>query len=115
MSSSAHHHDQTSEPSLWPLATAALVLIAAADLLVYYGAVRLSEAITRHSRPPWALLGPWLLILASAAALVSDPFAHCGRTTLLIATLYAPCFGYGLYQAIAVYGPGLAHTAARLL
>ncbi len=115
MSSSAYHRGSTSEPALWLLVTAALVLIAAADLLVYYGFVRLGEAVTHHSRSPWARLGPWLLILASAAALVSDPFAHCGRTTLLIATLYAPCFGYGLYQALAVYGPGRAHTAARLL
>lgn len=115
MSSNAPHCDETSEPALWPLVTAALVLVAAADLVVLYGALRLSEALTHHTRPPWALLGPWLLALASGAALVGDPFARTGRTTLLLAALYAPCFGYGLYQAIAVYGPGLAHTAARLL
>ena len=115
MSSSAHHRGETSEPALWPLVTAALVLVATADLIVYYGALRLGEALTHHSRPPWALLGPWLLALASAAALVADPLVCTGRTTLLLAALYAPCFGYGLIQALAVNGPGLAHTAARLL
>lgn len=115
MSSSAPRRDTTSGPALWLLVTAALVLLAAVDLVVLYGALRLSEALTHHSRPPWALLGPWLLALASAATLVGDPLAHSGRTTLLITALYAPCFGYGLFQAIAIYGPGLAHTAARLL
>jgi len=52
MSSRAHHHDETSDPPHRPLATAALVLVAAADLLVRYGAARLSEAFTHHSRPP---------------------------------------------------------------
>ena len=115
MSSSAPRRDRTSDAALWPLVTAALVLILAVDLVVWYGAVRLSEALARHTRPPWALLGPGLLLLLSGAALLGDPLSRSGGTALLLAALYTPCFGYGLYQALAVYGPGLAHTAARLL
>ena len=115
MSGSAPRRHTTSTPALWLLATAALVLLVAVDLVVLYGALRLSEALTHHSRPPWALLGSWLLALASAATLLGDPLAHSGRTALLITLLYAPCFGYGLTQALADYGPALAHTAARLL
>jgi hypothetical protein len=115
MSSSAPRRDESSGPALWLLVTLAFALIAAIDLVVWYGAVRLSEALAHHASPAWALLGPVLLILASGAALLGDPLSRSGPTALLIAALYTPCFGYGLYQALALYGPALAHTAARLL
>lgn len=114
MGSSTHHRDQTDGAALWLLMAAALIVTAAAVLLICYGALRLSQTLTHHTRSPWAVLGPTLLVLASAAAQIGDPLAHSWRAELL-AALYAPCFGYGLYQAIAVYGPGLAHTATRLL
>ena len=115
MSTSTPRREKTGEPALWPLVTGALVLVAAIGLLAGYGALRLGQALTHDPRSPWAALGPALLVLVHAAALLGDPLARSGRTTLLLAALYTPCFGYGLYQAIALYGPGLAHTAARLL
>lgn len=115
MSSSAHHRNETGEPALWPLVTGALIVIAAIALTACYGALRLSQALTHHDRSPWAALGPTLLVLVHSAAVIGDPYSHSGRTTLLLTALYIPCFGYGLYQAIALYGPALAHTAARLL
>jgi hypothetical protein len=115
MSISTPRRERTGEPALWPLVTGALIVIAAIGLLAGYGALRLGQVLTHQPRSPWAVLGPTLLVLVHAAALLGDPLSRSGPTTLLLAALYTPCLGYGLYQAIAVYGPALAHTAARLL
>lgn len=115
MSTTAPGRKRTGEPALWPLLTGALLVIAALALVACYGALRLGQALTHDPRSPWAALGPTLLVLAHGAAVLREPYSRSERTLLLLAALYVPCFGYGLYQAIAVYGPGLAHTAARLL
>ena len=52
MSSSAHRRSRACEPARQTLATAALVLASAADLVVRYGATRLSKALTQLPRPP---------------------------------------------------------------
>jgi len=71
--------------------------------------------LAHHDRSRWAALGPTLLVLVHGAALLGDPYSRSGLTTLLLAALYVPCFGYGLYQAVAVYGPAVAHAADHLL
>ena len=103
------------EPALWPVMTGALIVITAIVLVSCYGALRLSQSLTHHTRTPWAALGPALLLLVHSAAMVEDRLSHSGRIVLPLAALYTLCLGYGLYQAIAVYGPALAHTAARML
>lgn len=115
MSASAPRREPAGEPALWPVMTGALLAIAAFVLVSCYGALRLSQALTHHTRSPWAALGPTLLLLVHTAAMVEESLSNSGRIVLPLVALYTLCFGYGLYQALAVYGPGLAHTAARLL
>lgn len=115
MSASAPRREPASELALWPVMTGAPLVITAFVLVSCYGALRLSQALTHQTRTPWAALGPALLVLVHSAAAVEDFLSRAGRLVLPLAALYTLCFGYGLYQAIAVYGPALAHTAARLL
>ena len=115
MNASAPRRERAGEAALWPVMTGALVVIATFVLVSCYGALHLSQALTHHARTPWAALGPTLLVLVHSAAMVEDSLFRCGRIVLPLAALYTLCFGYGLYQVLAVYGPGLAHTAARLL
>lgn len=115
MSASAPRRERAGGPALWPVMTGALLVITAIVLVSCYGALHLSQTLTHHARTPWAALGPTLLVLVHSAAVVEDFFSRCGRIVLPLAALYTLCFGYGHYQAFAVYGPGLAHAAARLL
>lgn len=105
MSTSTPHRQQTGEPALCPQVTGGLIVIASIALLAGYGALRLGQVLTHDPRSPWVTLGPTLLVLVHGAALLGDPLSRSGRTTLLLAALYTPCLGYGLYQAIAIYGP----------